>query len=58
MTYINARACRRFLLDYAKQNRAHRFVRVSKETLEQLDARVRTHMVAHVQSFPSKGKTL
>lgn len=56
--YINETKTKRFLLEYAKQNRAHKFNRVSKETLRMLDERHRREMIAHVASFPSRGKTL
>lgn len=58
MTYINATRCRKFLLECAGKNRTHKFTRVSAETLTTLDEKLRTAMINHVLTFPSKGKTL
>jgi hypothetical protein len=46
------------LLDEARKTRAHKFTRVSKETLEAADRALRLWLQNHVARFPSKGKTL
>ena len=56
--YINQAKCKQFLLEFAKQNRAHKFTRVSRPTLEQLDGKLRHAMITLVLAAPSKGKTL
>lgn len=57
--FINAAYVRRFMLDYAKQTRpSNKFTRVSKQTIDTFNERVRSMIVNHVHSFPSKGKTL
>ena len=56
--YINKVACRRFMLEYARKNRTHKFTRVHDETLGVINSLVRAHMISHVQRSPSMGKTL
>lgn len=51
-------AVREFLLEYARENRAHKFSRVSEETLRELNELVRKAMIHIVRSMPSKGKTI
>ena len=51
---INAKATRQLLLDVAKNERHHAFTRVSKSTVEDLDARFRNLCVQHVQSMLTK----
>ncbi|HEV2391061.1 MAG TPA: hypothetical protein VG146_01725 [Verrucomicrobiae bacterium] len=54
---INREHVRALLLDLAKA-RAHKYTRVSEETLLTVNEIVRAHCVYHVGRFPSKGKTL
>ena len=54
---INREAVRELTLELAKK-RAHRFTRVSEETLMGANEAVRQYLVSHVSRFPSKGKTL
>jgi hypothetical protein len=49
---------RRYLLDTAGKQRAHKFTRVSQETLEKIESATRQACLAHIQSAPSKGQTL
>lgn len=49
---------RSFLLEFARANRAHRFERVSEETLLAINEFVRQKLVDHVRRLPSKGKTI
>lgn len=55
--FINRSAVRRFLLERA-ESRAHKFERVSEDTLRQINELVRSWCINHVARFPSKGKTL
>lgn len=55
---LNRKEARRRLLEYAKATRAHRFTRVSKRTIENLEASVEAMIRNNVQSAPSKGQTL
>lgn len=57
-SFINRAKCKRFLLEYAQSNRAHRFTRVSAETLDMLEAKMKLAMAHWVDQMPSKGKTL
>lgn len=56
--FLNREACRDFLLEHAKGTRAHRFERVSAETLHQVNEEVRRFMIGLVRRLPSKGKTI
>ena len=49
---------KRFILDYAKGNRSHKFTRVSQEALDRVEAAARSAAKQIVTSAPSKGKTL
>lgn len=49
---------RRLLLDTAAKTRAHKFTRVSLETLALVESGVRSHCARIVQQAPSKGVTL
>lgn len=49
---------KRYMIEYAAANRAHKFTRVSQETLDKIEAGTRTLIRSHVNSAPSKGKTL
>jgi hypothetical protein len=56
--FINQSSCKKFLLEHAAKTRAHKFTRVSSDTLSKLNEAVRNTMINHVQSMPSCGKTL
>ena len=49
---------KKFILDFAANNRAHKFSRVSQETLDRIEAAARSAARAIVTTAPSKGKTL
>lgn len=49
---------KRFMIEYATANRAHKFTRVSQETLDKIEEGTRNLIRSHVNSAPSKGKTL
>jgi hypothetical protein len=55
---LNRTEVRRRMLEYAKANRAHQFTRVSKRTIENMEASVEAMIRHNVQSAPSKGMTL
>ena len=55
---INKSQVKKFILEYAAANRAHKFSRVSQETLDKVEAATRAACKAIVTSAPSKGKTL
>jgi hypothetical protein len=56
--FLNRTECRNFLLQFAAQNRAHKFSRVSEETLRDINEAVRSVMISKVKALPSKGKTI
>jgi hypothetical protein len=56
--FLNRAAVRQFLLDFAKANRAHKFERVSAETLLEVNEAVRHILMAKVRQLPSKGRTI
>ncbi len=51
-------AVRKFLLEEAGRTRAHKFTRVSEDTLLAINELVRRHCVTIVHQLPSKGKTI
>jgi hypothetical protein len=55
---INREHVRRFLLETAKARRAHKFSRVSEETIRLANEMLRHWCVSHVNRMPSKGQTL
>ena len=55
---LNKAGIRRFLLEYAKQYRAHQFTRVADGVFDQLESAVREKCRQIVQAQPSKGKTI
>ena len=55
---INKSKVKKYILDYAANNRAHKFTRVSQETIDRVEAAARATAKAIVLSSPSKGKTL
>ena len=57
-TLINRSKVKRYILDYASENRAHKFTRVSQEATDRVEAAARSAARAIVTSAPSKGKTL
>ena len=54
----NKSKVKKYMLEFAKANRAHEFTRVSQETLDKVEAGARSVARAIVTSAPSKGKTL
>lgn len=57
-SFINRAAVRVFLLERARVERAHRFSRVSSETLRDVNEAVRAKCIAIIHGLPSKGKTI
>lgn len=55
--FLNRSEVREFILETAK-TRAHKFTRVSEETLVHINEVVRTACIGVVKRAPSKGKTL
>lgn len=55
---INRTEVKRRLLLFAKDTRAHKFTRVSKDTLDTLESRVENMIRQHVTAAPSRGQTL
>ena len=55
---INKQNIRRFLLDYAQRNRAHKFTRVAECVFDQIDVAVREQCRRIVRAQPSAGKTI
>jgi len=51
-------AVRKLLLDQAAKTRAHKFTRVSGQTMIELNEVVRQWCVLRVARLPSKGKTI
>ena len=54
---INKKAVKELALNLAK-NRYHKFTRVSKEFLEQMEFNLRGSIQRHIEGLPSKGKTI
>jgi hypothetical protein len=57
-TLINKSKVKRYILEFAEANRAHKFSRVSQETIDRVEAAARSACKAIVTQAPSKGKTL
>lgn len=57
-TLINRSKVKRYILDFASDNRAHKFTRVSQEAIDRVEAAARAAAKSIVTSAPSKGKTL
>ena len=55
---INKQNIRRFLLEHAEQNRAHRFTRVAESIYDQIEIAVREKCRDIVRSQPSAGRTI
>jgi hypothetical protein len=58
LKFINASKCKKFALEFAKANRAHKFTRVGEDFLVSCDNAVRNHIQSRVNGHPSVGKTL
>lgn len=56
--FINRTAVKNFLLEHAAATRAHKYQRVSLETLRDINNAVRAVMISKVRTLPSKGKTI
>lgn len=57
-TLTNKSKVKRYILDFAAENRAHKFTRVSQEALDKIELAARAAAKSLVMSAPSKGKTL
>lgn len=55
---ISPSKVKKYILEYAANNRAHKFSRVSQETIDRVEAAARSACKAIVTQAPSKGKTL
>ena len=55
---INKSKVKKYILEFAEANRAHKFTRVSQEAIDRVEAAARAAAKAIVTSAPSKGKTL
>ena len=49
---------RKFLLEQAAKTRAHKYTRVSEQTLIEINERVRQMCISKVTCLPSMGKTI
>jgi hypothetical protein len=49
---------KKYMIEFAAANRAHKFTRVSQEAVDKVEAAARSAARAIVTSAPSKGKTL
>ena len=54
----NKSKVKKYMLEFAETNRAHKFTRVSQETLDKVEAAARSAIRNIVTASPSKGKTL
>jgi hypothetical protein len=55
---LNRSAVRAALLAHAKKTRAHKYTRVSNETLLLANAHLRVWIINHIARLPSMGKTI
>ena len=55
---INRAYVRQWALDYAKQNRSHKFTRVSEQFLNAVETATKSFIINRIQCAPSKGVTL
>jgi hypothetical protein len=55
---INKSKVKKYILEFAATNRAHKFSRVSQESIDRVEAAARAAAKSIVTSAPSKGKTL
>jgi hypothetical protein len=58
VSVINRTIVKRKLLQLAADTRSHKFTRVSKASLDHIEALVEAWIRDHVHRFPSKGQTL
>ena len=58
MSNINWHHCKQSLLTMASERRSHKFSRVSKALLPELEGVIVRHLEAIVTRQPSKGKTI
>jgi len=58
MSLLNEAAGRRYLLDFAKETRHHKFTRVSPTVFAEGEAVMRRFYESVVQKQPSKGRTI
>lgn len=56
--FINEREVRKFLLEQSVRTRAHKYTRVSPQTLIELNEHVRQWCIGRVVRLPSMGKTI
>jgi len=57
-TLLNKSKVKKYILEFAEANRAHKFTRVSQEAIDRVEAAARSAARSIVTSSPSKGKTL
>lgn len=55
---ICASKCKKLALEFAKENRAKEFTRVSEDFLVSCEAALKNHIQSRIKAHPSKGKTL
>jgi len=55
---INKQKVRRFLLEYAQRNRAHKYTQVATSVYDQVESALREQCRRIVHAQPSKGKTI
>ncbi len=55
---VNRKCVRRFLLETAAANRAHRFTRVADTVFDQVESTIREKCRSIIRSQPSAGKTI
>ena len=56
--FLNRSRVRKFLLEQAARTRAHKYTRVSEQTLIELNETVRRQCIARVAQLPSMGKRI
>lgn len=55
---IRTSRCKKFALEFAKANRAHKFTRVGTDFLISCEAALKDHIMSRIKQHPSVGKTL
>jgi len=55
---INKKKCKQTLLDYAQATRAHKFTRVSEDSLIHLESVVKKEIEKIIHMQPSAGRTI
>jgi len=58
MSLVNKAALKKFILDYARDQRRHVFTRVSSGSLQTAEAMLRNWAQNEIHRHPSVGKTL